>query len=55
MNCRLVVIERVSDGTREFFHSVGRVFKEFSLKDALDLGDERVHVVVGIATDFVFV
>ena len=55
VDCQLLVIERVSNGARQSLYSVGGVFEQLSLEDALDLGDELVHVVVGVAAGLVFV
>ena len=52
---RHLVIDCVYDGARQSLHSSGGVFKQLSLDDALDLCDERVRVVVGVAVDFVLV
>ena len=55
MDRRLVVVESVSDGARRSLNYVGGNFEQFPIEDALNLCDERVHVVVGVAADFVLV
>ena len=55
MHSLFVVVECVSDVDRQSLHSVGEVFEQFLIKDALDLRDDRVHIVVGVASKFVLV
>ena len=52
---RLVVFERVVEVARQSLHSVGGVFEQLPLKDALHLYDECICVVVGVGSGFVFV
>ena len=55
VDCRLVVIECVADVARQYLHSVRKVFKQLPFEGALNLCDERIRVVVGIAFNFVIV
>ena len=52
VDCRLVVIECVSDGDCQSLHSVGGVFEQLLLEDTLDLGDERFCVVLAVSAGF---
>ena len=55
MNIWLVGIERIYAGDHQYLNSVGGVFEQLLLEGALDLGDDCVRIIVGVAADLVFV
>ena len=55
VDCQLVLNERVTDVASQSLHSVGRVFEQLSLEDALDLCNEYVRVILGVDADFILV
>ena len=49
------VVYRVTNVACQSLHSIGGVFEQQPLEDALDLCDERICVLVGVDADLVLV